>query len=299
MFWPDGAVRVNGREYNSFLGSPCYRGGELSCTSCHELHKDDDDPRTLAEWADDQLAPGMRGDAACLQCHPQFEGERALEAHTHHPAASAGSRCQDCHTPHTAWGLHKATRDHQVSSPSVAVTLATGRPNACNLCHLDRTLAWSARRLERWYGTPPPERLGPLQQAVAASVLWALTGEAGQRALIAWHMGWEPAHAASGADWLAPYLAHLLADPYAATRSAAYRSLRRLSGFEDFEYDPAASSEERKAAAERALDRWQASNGSRRSSGRAILIDGRLRLQRAVFESLAAQRNDRPIYLAE
>ena len=27
-----------------------------------------------------------------------------------------------------------------------------GRPNACNLCHLDRTLGWTEQHLVRWYG---------------------------------------------------------------------------------------------------------------------------------------------------
>ena len=35
-------------------------------------------------------------------------------------------------------------------------TLATGRPNACNLCHLDKTLGWTAQYLEQWYGVTRP-----------------------------------------------------------------------------------------------------------------------------------------------
>ena len=39
---------------------------------------------------------------------------------------------------------YESIRSHQVSSPSVAESLPpVGRPNACNLCHLDRTLAWT------------------------------------------------------------------------------------------------------------------------------------------------------------
>ena len=34
-FWADGTIRVNGREYNSLLRSPCFQRGELSCFSCH------------------------------------------------------------------------------------------------------------------------------------------------------------------------------------------------------------------------------------------------------------------------
>ena len=68
-------------------------------------------------------------------------------------------------------------------------------------------------------------------------MLWLLKGDAGQRALVAWHFGWEPAQQASKTDWMAPYLGHLLADPYAAVRYIAHHSLRDLPGFTDFAYD--------------------------------------------------------------
>ena len=38
-FWSDGMVRVSGREYNGMIESPCYLRGELSCLSCHSMHK--------------------------------------------------------------------------------------------------------------------------------------------------------------------------------------------------------------------------------------------------------------------
>ena len=88
-------------------------------------------------------------DAACLQCHPSFEGRTE---HTHHTADSSGSRCQNCHMPHTTYGLLKAIRSHKIDSPSVQASLATGRPNACNLCHLDKSLAWTQDALERGWG---------------------------------------------------------------------------------------------------------------------------------------------------
>jgi len=41
FFWPDGMVRVSGRDYNGLIESPCYRGGRFSCLSCHSLHESD------------------------------------------------------------------------------------------------------------------------------------------------------------------------------------------------------------------------------------------------------------------
>ena len=43
---------------------------------------------------------------------------------------------------------------------------------------------------------------GRMKKTVAAAVLWAVQGDAGQRALAAWSMGWSPAQTASGKDWL-------------------------------------------------------------------------------------------------
>ncbi len=194
-FWSDGVVRVTGRELHGVRASACAEHGALSCLSCHDMHQIPDDSRPPREWANDQLTPKALGDGACTACHAEVAAD--VPAHTHHAAGSAGSACYDCHMPYTTWGLLTAIRSHQIESPSVATTLATGRPNACNLCHLDRPLAWAAERLEAWYGTPMPA-LGDDDRTLAAGVRWLVAGDAGQRALAAWGMGWAPARAASG-----------------------------------------------------------------------------------------------------
>jgi hypothetical protein len=231
IFWPDGMVRATGREYNGLVDSPCYKKATndrrtLTCFSCHTMHKTADDGRPIDGWADDQLAPRAAGNKACLQCHAL----ETLEAHTHHRADSAGSSCYNCHMPFTTYGLLKTIRSHQISSPSAAATLQTGRPNACNLCHLDRTLEWTADRLTQWYGMPKPPMKDD-ERLVAASVLTLLKGDAGQRALVAQSMGWTPAQQASGTGWLTPYLALMSKDTYDAVRYIASRSLQTLPPF--------------------------------------------------------------------
>jgi len=237
IFWSDGMVRATGREYNGLIDSPCYKNATeekrtLSCFSCHTMHTEAGDDRAIGQWADDQLAPAASGDEACLQCHRAASGSRrALPAnHTRHRAGSAGSSCYNCHMPYTTYGLLKTIRSHQVSSPSVQATLDTGRPNACNLCHLDKTLAWTAEYLDKWYGATPP-RLGDDEHSVAASLLWLLKGDAGQRAIVAQSMGWAPAQQTSGAGWLMPYLALTARDSYDAVRYIAARSQRTLPPF--------------------------------------------------------------------
>jgi hypothetical protein len=59
--------------------------------------------------------------------------------------------------PFTTYGLLKAIRSHQINSPSVQGSLETGWPNGCNQCHQDRTLAWTADYLSRWYDVPRPK----------------------------------------------------------------------------------------------------------------------------------------------
>ena len=296
-FWDDGMVRVSGREFNGLLETRCYTHGEMSCLSCHTLHPPEDDPRPLSEWADDQLKIGMRGNQACLQCHEELDNEQQLTAHTHHPAASSGSLCYNCHMPYTTYGLQKAIRSHQVDSPSVQASLETGRPNACNLCHLDKTMAWAADGLDQWYGIARPE-LEQDQQQVAASVLWLLKGDAGQRALIAWAMGWQPAREISGDNWMVPYLGQLLLDPYGAVRFIAARSLRRLEGYKEIDYDFELPAEKREAAVERIRQQWSREPGAMGDRG-SVLVDESGQLDWDVFRRLLGTRNDRRINLAE
>ena len=298
LFWPDGPSRGSGREFNSMMHSPCYGSGEgrndMSCLSCHQMHRRDDDPRPVAEWANDQLQVGMDGDGACLQCHDTGSGS-SLAAHTRHRADSTGSRCYNCHMPYTTYGLFKAIRSHHVSSPSVSAELATGRPNACNLCHLDKPLGWTAERLRDWYGLPAPE-LGPAEREVAGSILWLLRGEARQRVLLAWHAGWPPAQQASGSDWIAPFVAPLLSDPYAVVRTVAARSIRTLPGFDRFPVEDSGDPARQAAAARQAWQIWSASGTQRRDPA---LLMGPGGMDGQALGILLGQRDDRAVGVVE
>ncbi len=224
--WADGMIRVSGRDYQGLIDSPCFEGGEYSCLSCHSMHESE--PM-------DQLAAGMEGDEACLKCHDELR-DRIAE-HTHHPKDSAGSRCYNCHMPYTTYGLFKAIRSHTVSNPTTRESLTVRRPNACNLCHIDRSLAWTGEHLTQWYGTPQDAVTDPEQRERSAALLWLLKGDAGQRAIAAQALGWAPAHEAAGSDWIAPFLAEVFDDPYRAVRFIAARSITHLPRFTDFKVD--------------------------------------------------------------
>jgi predicted CXXCH cytochrome family protein len=284
-------IRVSGRDYNGLIESPCYKGGKFSCLSCHSLHKSE---------PDGLLARNRGGDAACIQCHQAFQAESKLVAHTHHKAGSSGSECFNCHMPRTTYGVLKAIRSHQVSSPRVAVELATGRPNACNLCHLDKSLAWTAQHLESWFAQPQPQ-LSDSQRDVADSVRLALAGDAGQRALVAWHLGWNPADGISGTSWMAPVLGQLLDDPYAAVRYIAERSLRQLAKPPPANYDFAVEPADRQPIRPAVWEEWRKQLPSNSVAGGAAptRVNGDLTLMDRQFQELLDHRDNRPVRLRE
>ena len=287
--WPDGSVKVAGRELSGLVESGCYQRGELSCLSCHQLH---------GAEPNDQLAAEATGDGVCVGCHPAIGA--AIAAHTRHPAESAGSRCYGCHMPRTTYGLLGAIRSHTIDSPEVG-SGSLGRPNACNLCHLDQTLGWTAEHLERWFGAPQAA-LDAEESEVAAGALWALRGDASQRALVAWHMGAAEVHAAAGRGWLTPFLVVLLEDPYDAVRAIAGRSLARLPEGSGLAYDYVGPAAARSEAAAAAMAVWAARGGGAledASRRRRLLLDasGALDLDRVA--AIRARRDDRPIDLRE
>ena len=303
QFWSDGMIRVSGREYNGLIRSPCYLHGDeergiLTCFSCHQLHQTADDTRPREQWAHDQVKANMLDNHACEQCHAEFIETARLESHTGHEPTSSGSSCYNCHMPYTGWGLLGAIRSHEISNPSVDESLETGRPNACNLCHLDKTLAWAAEHLEDRYGLVPPE-LDADETTVAASILWTLKGDAGQRALMAWAMGWETAEEISGTDWMVPYLAQLMEDPYDAVRYRAHKSLQRKPGYETTPYDSFGAAGKQEFAARGIRQAWRFPPIAGRQRVVALLIDDTGKLDRSIFERLLRDRDERPVTLAE
>ncbi|MFN3199357.1 MAG: hypothetical protein ACE366_13220 [Bradymonadia bacterium] len=283
-FWKDGTMRIAGRDLNGIAISPCATAGEMSCLSCHAMHGHSD--------PEDMLAPKMHTDDACTQCHPVVA--QNIEGHTHHGADSTGSRCYNCHMPHTTFGLLKAIRAHRIDSPNAGVSAETGRPTACNLCHLDKTLGEVADHLADWYGHPIPPMTDD-QRDVAQSALQLLKGNAVQRGIMAWHMAWPPAQAVSDPWWFGPYLAQLVDDPYVAVRFLAIEALQTLPGYADFEADFTGSDDARAEAAREALRRWQAPAGA--NAPHVMIQNGRY--VREALLRLLSQRDESPISINE
>ncbi len=287
-WWENGTILAGGREYTALSATACYRQGEMSCLNCHSMH--DSNPAG-------QMKRFAHENQQCTQCHTAPKYTTELEKHTFHRPASTGSNCLNCHMPHTSYALLKGIRSHTINVPDVRGSIEHGVPNACNLCHLDQTLAWAQEKLQAWYEIPPAP-LTEEQKSTAASLLWLLPGHAAQRAITAWHFGWEPARAASGTNWMAPFLAPLLADPYGVVRYIANRSLGRDAAHTPPAYDFLAPPPVREQAATNVLQKWRTQSDGK-LPGPSLLGDaqGRLSLQR--LEEFLRKRDDRPISVKE
>lgn len=113
IFWPDGDVRVGGREFNGLVLSRC----KATCVDCHSLHEGN---------PAGQLAPNR---SCTTTCHT---GPR-MKTHSQH---SETVGCADCHMPKTSYALLSGVRSHRISIPRLDDD--DGKPSACHLCHVDR-----------------------------------------------------------------------------------------------------------------------------------------------------------------
>ena len=141
-YWPDGRTRRFSTDAFGLWQSQCYLRGGLTCVKCH----------VDAHDTSIESSPQLRPDdpAICTQCHTAIG--KAIAAHTHHAARSAGSSCVECHMPRTVLSIKARIRDHTISVPVPENTSNHQIPNACNECHQDRDAAWTAQRMDEWWG---------------------------------------------------------------------------------------------------------------------------------------------------
>lgn len=130
--FPDGTATRNSSEALDLARSPCTTA---RCTDCHDPHTGGSDER--------------RAIAACTRCHDALAD--AASARAHAGAGHDAVTCLDCHMPRVVMGIDHYVRTHRISSPTGPAMLEAAAPNACNLCHLDRSIAWLTAELRRQY----------------------------------------------------------------------------------------------------------------------------------------------------
>jgi len=227
-FWGDGTPLTTALEYQGMALSACYEDGHgrMKCISCHSMHQGK---------PNFQLRDGMETNAACYQCHETYRD--TLAAHTHHSAESPGSLCTNCHMPYQVYSLLTTHRTHRISVPRVKDSVGTGKPHACNLCHLDKSLGWTQDKLGVWYGHAP-EPLSEEEKKDPSALLHLGQSDARTRVVVAGAFSWPPAREASGTGWQGPLLVRVLEkERYPAVRYLGFRGLRFLYDVEPADYD--------------------------------------------------------------
>ena len=144
----DGTSHKNRMQGNDFVQSLMYARG-VTCFSCHDPH-----------GGDNVAMVRKTGNALCLDCHgPNAQaGPHAptVEAHTHHKADSAGSECIACHMPKIEQTIaDQNVRSHTFRFVTPGDTETLKIPNACNLCHTDKSIEWAKAALESWPDRSP------------------------------------------------------------------------------------------------------------------------------------------------
>ena len=144
----DGTAHKNRMQGNDYVSSQMYAHG-ITCFTCHDVHGTEN-PAQLRKPAS----------TLCIDCHgptsPSGPHAPTIAEHTHHKAGSAGSECIACHMPKIAQTLgdvNVRTHTFRFISPAMSETLKI--PNACNVCHTDRTTAWATDALKSWTDRSP------------------------------------------------------------------------------------------------------------------------------------------------
>ncbi|HEY0810736.1 MAG TPA: multiheme c-type cytochrome, partial [Longimicrobiales bacterium] len=158
---PDGRTRTFAYQ-QGHLYSDCYLSGSMTCVDCHEPHGQG------YRDVNGKALPSRFNDGQCTGCHASKAVNPQL--HTHHTAASEGSRCVACHMPYLQQSdvgshLRYARSDHTIPVPRPQWDTRMGVQLSCSNCHREMQYDALDRAVRNWYGELKPQR--PLVVALA------------------------------------------------------------------------------------------------------------------------------------
>jgi len=170
-----------------------------------------------------------------------------------HKADSPGSRCYNCHMPRVVYGVMSVHPTHQITVPAPLSTATASVPNACNQCHLDKSVNWAIAESKRLWPTryQSVDKSGNDQFDLPEGPRALFAGDALTRAIAAEAMG-GGGPAAPEQKWAAPFLVEALSDSYPIVRFFSSNGLAAMNANLP-RPDYLASSSERQTA----QDRWR------------------------------------------
>ena len=167
MYFPDGQILEEVYVYASFLQSKMYNNN-VRCSDCHDVHstkriKIGNDVCPQCHRADvyDTKAhhfhkkKGEKGDPVRLSDGTTFE-------------VGSGAQCEQCHMPGRYYMGIDYRPDHSIRVPRPDLSIDDKTPNACNRCHLDKTVQWSVDHMTKWYGRTRKPHFGTAMAAARA-----------------------------------------------------------------------------------------------------------------------------------
>jgi hypothetical protein len=239
-FFADGRPSASSFEYQALIQSRCHLEGKATCLTCHTApHAKEQDADEMKPPKDGSLKGTAREEAsACLGCHaPVF----ADQGHSHHRSPE-GQSCLGCHMPKVVTGVLDTFADHAIDIPVPENTQNHEVPNACNLCHTDRTPAEMARAMDGFWPGASKRRQRRIRLADAFDEKTKQESQPALRAVVA-DAGEAPLLRATAAQLLAqrfpagadtvivPLLSS--ADPLLRTRAAEALAMARAKGAAD------------------------------------------------------------------
>jgi Tfp pilus assembly protein PilF len=142
LYHPDGQILDEVYVYGSFVQSKMHRM-EVRCSDCHDVHS---------------LKLHKQNNDLCLQCHQATtynSSDHHFHKKTHEGKPSAAWLCVKCHMPEQPFMVVDWRADHSLRIPRPDLSRDLKVPNACNDqpgCHGDKSVDWSVRSMQKWYG---------------------------------------------------------------------------------------------------------------------------------------------------
>lgn len=163
IFWPNGMQRDEDYCETGLRLSRMGAAG-VTCLDCH-------DPHTA------KLKLPQEDNSLCLRCHADGTTVNGTPAPivTHAPeglcpADSMGGRCVECHMPATPYMARDMRRDHSFNIPDPTLSIELGIPNACTMCHTDKSAEWAEQALDTALPEPKAARYRLRTHAVQAAL---------------------------------------------------------------------------------------------------------------------------------